>query len=165
MKKIILIFFCLTLTATIAWSQFVENYDYHPLMGSIQKTIEQAVGTTDADRIPGGFSYSGPTGGFNYSGPVFKAEGIECPQSILDVKQAADLIQARLSLDFTNRVVNISRQSFSPGNDTTTLEAGLRDAKVTNKVMSLKIIIFKRSSSRVILFPVYFANPHAGGGG
>jgi len=151
MKKIFLILFCLTLTAAVAWA--VRFFDYQPLLDSIQTTVEQAVGAKIADRLPGGLSYSGATG-------AFKAEGIECPKSISDVKQAADLLQARLSLDFTNRVAGISRQSFPPGDDTV-LEASLRDARDTNMVMSVKITIFKRSSSRVILFPVFCASPIA----
>jgi hypothetical protein len=153
MKKIILALVCLTLTAAVAWAARV--FDYQPLLDSIQATIEHAVGANTANLIPGGFSYSGLG--------AFKAEGIECPNSISDVKQAADLLQARFSLDFTNRVVDISRQSFPPRDDTV-LEASLRDARDTNKVMSVKITIFKRSSDRVILFPVFFA-PLGGGVG
>jgi hypothetical protein len=153
MKKIILILFCLTLTAAVAWAARI--FDYQPLLDSIQATVERAVGANVADQIPGGFSYSGLA--------AFKADVIECPKSISNVKQAADLLQAGLSLDFTNRIVDISRQTFLPGDDTV-LEASLRDAKDTNKVMSVKITIFKRSSSRVILFPVFFA-PFQGGVG
>lgn len=153
MNKTILILFCLTLTAAAAWGARI--FDYTSLSDSIQGTIERAVGANFADRIPGGFSYSGLA--------AFKAQVIECPKSISDVKQAAGLLQARLSLDFSNRIVDISRQTFPPGNDTV-LEASLRDAKNTNQVMSVKITIFKRSSSRVILFPVFFAPPQGGVG-
>jgi hypothetical protein len=157
MKKIILVLFCLTLTAAVGWAQFSDGYDYQPFMDSIQKTIEQAVGAKSEDRIPGQFSHSSPVG-------TFKAEAIECPKSIADVKQAADLLQARLSSDFTNRVVSISRQSPSQGGDTTTLDASLCDAKLTNKVVSVNITISKRSSGHVVLFLVYSAVIGYGGG-
>jgi hypothetical protein len=154
MKAIILMFFGLTLTGTVACAQFQR--DYSPLLNSIQKTVEQAVGTKVADRLPGGLDYSD-------FGSVLRAEVIECPTNVTVVKQAADLLQARLSLDFTNRVAGVTLRSFPPADDVL-LEAGVRDAKDPNMVLSVKVTIFKRSSSHVFIFPVY-AGLVGGGGG
>jgi hypothetical protein len=155
MKKIFLVLFCLILTATVAWA--VRFFDYQPLLDSIQTTVEQAVGAKSSDRIPGGFSYS-------EFGVAIKADVIECPEGISGVKQAADLLQARLSSVFTNRVVSLSHQTFPP-EDNTVLEASVCDASNTNMVMSVKITIFKRSSSHVFLFPVYYGRGSGGGNG
>jgi hypothetical protein len=154
MKKIFLVLFCLILTATVAWA--VRFFDYQPLLDSIQTTVEQAVGAKSSDRLPGRFSQSGSE--------TIKADVIECPEGISGVKQATDLLQASLSLAFTNRVVSISHQTFPPGDDTV-LEAILCDANNTNMVMSVKITIFKRSSSHVFLFPVYHGRGSGGGNG
>src|ERR1039458_3485922 len=129
MKKIFLVLFCLTLTATVAWA--VRFFDYQPLLDSIQTTVEQAVGAKSSDRLPGGFSQSGSE--------RIKADVIECPEGISGVKQAADLLQARLSSVFTNRVVSLSHQTFPP-EDNTVLEASVCDASNTNMVMSVKKI-------------------------
>jgi hypothetical protein len=154
MKRIFLILFCLTFTATVTWA--AKFFNYQPLLDSIQTTVEQAVGAKSSDRLPGGFNRSG----FGFPDAI-KADVIECPNSISDVKQATDLLQARLSSVFTNRVVSINQKTFKPADDIV-LEASLCDASNTNMVMSVTITIFKRSSSHVFLFPVYYGR---GGGG
>ena len=157
MKKIILIHCCLMLTAAAAWAQFSDGYDYQALKGSIQKTIEQTVGAKSQDRIPGESSLVSSFG-------TFKTEAIECPTNISDVKQAADLLQASLSSDFTNRVVSIDRISPPRQADTTMIYASLCDSKLTNKFVSVTITISKRSSGHVILFLSYSAGIDRGRG-
>ena len=157
MKLIMLIHGYLMLTAAGAWAQFSDGFDYQALKGSIQKTIEQTVGAKSQDRIPGETNLLS-------SFSTIKTEAIECPTNISDVKQAADLLQASLASDFTNRVVSLNRISIPRQADTTQVYASLCDSKLTNKVVLVTITISKRSSGHVILFLSYSAGIDRGRG-
>ncbi len=140
MKKIYML---LTLSVSLAVVGLCATTDNpQELLNSIETAIEQAVGAETPDQIPG---YN-----FGDDHVTVNTGGIECPKEVSDVKQAADLLKAKLSSAFTNRIVSLRSHAFPPGDDTV-IVAKVRDGA---QEVAVSVTIFKRSSSRVILFPV-----------
>ena len=71
-------------------------------------------------------------------------------EQAVGAKLAVGLLAAKLSSTFTNRIESLRSRSFPPGDDTE-IVAKVRDGA---QEITVAITIFKRSSSRVFLFPV-----------
>jgi hypothetical protein len=141
-------------------------HDTKAFADTIQAAIEKGVGAKASDRILGGYGYrnGNPRANLpsNKSGDSFQAGGIECPESISDVKQATELVTTNLKSTFTNRISSIDSRINQQGGDTIlTMEIINKDDPFT---ISVTISIFKRPQSRVIILPNYFVQ-YSGGVG
>ncbi|MHC4202184.1 MAG: hypothetical protein ACYSU0_19510 [Planctomycetota bacterium] len=113
------------------------------MLNRIRKTIQSAVGAGIPHQIPG---YS--RGNNQWS---FSVGGIECPPDVSSMERAADLLQAALANEFGDAMSPVNRSVFPPDGDV------VLSATLSEDVWQVQmcVSIFKRSSSRVFLFPGY----------
>ena len=138
---------CSKKQAPSANSAIASTHNPQKILNSINSVIEQAVGAEIPDQIPG-YTYG-------YDDVLLESGGIECPKEISDVKQASELLCSKLSSAFTNRIFNIRTHRFAPNGDMV-ISAMMNDE---SQEVTISISVFKRSSSRVVLFPVILSEP------
>jgi hypothetical protein len=117
--------------------------DAQSWINAINTSIQKAVGAQIDDQIPG---YNRGDDQLSLS-----SGGIECPAKVASVRQAAKLLTDRLKLDFGDSLEQVRVMPFAP--DLLAM-AKIHDGGLE---VTISISIFKRSSSRVIMFPVILA--------
>lgn len=126
-----------------------QHHGVQPFLNEITKTVHDAVGAGVLDQIPGTCRGDDEV--------VLDAGGVECSDRIATVKEAASLLQAQLTAKFGGRLVTIEQMSFRPHGEIVLLAT----FKTQGWRVDVDIPIFKRTSKRVLIFPIYLAKKDA----
>ena len=122
-----------------------EDWNVQPLLNNIHEVIQKAVGAGISDQIPG----------IHRADDILTVSvgGVECAQHIRTVQEAALLLRTNMVSQFKEKMIGSMPSEFPPDKETV-LPATL---ETEAWVINVDTLIFKRTSKRVILVPVYVA--------
>ena len=122
-----------------------QDRNVQPLLNEIHDVVQKAVDAGIPDQIPG----------IHRGDDILtvSVSGVECGQHVNTIQEAVSLLKTNLVAKFEDKMIDSKQSNFPPDGEVV-LQATL---ETEGWLINVDIPVFKRTSKRVILFPVYLA--------